>query len=113
MKILAAVVGLTAVIAAGAIAQGKSPASGAIATWEQKSVPGNLRGVWKVEEQATRSAGGDWTVGAVPYLSLDRFTEKHYSYMVAPGSGPQPLFAGDPNRPSDSEKDVAYDCQAT
>ena len=42
-------------------------------------------------------------------MSLYIFTEKHYSYMVAPGSGPRPLFAGDPNRPSDSEKAAAYD----
>lgn len=109
MRTPAAVVGFVALIAAGVVALGKTPADGANAIRAQELAPGSLRGVWKVAEQATRSPGGDWTVGVVPYLSLYIFTEKHYSYMFAPGSGPRPLFAGDPNQPSDSEKAAAYD----
>ena len=68
----------------------------------------NLKGAWKIVEQSGRSPGGDWTVGATPYLSLYIFTDKHYSYMFAPGLGPRRLFAGDPNQPTDAEKVAAY-----
>jgi len=68
----------------------------------------NLKGAWKIVEQSGRAPGGDWTVGATPYLSLYIFTDKHYSYMFAPGLAPRRLFAGDPNKPTDAEKVVAY-----
>jgi hypothetical protein len=68
-----------------------------------------LEGVWKVLEVSSRVPGAEWTVATPPYLSVYIFTPKHYSYMFAPGVGPQRLFAGDPNRPSDAEKVAAYD----
>jgi hypothetical protein len=37
------------------------------------------------------------------------FTDRHYSYMFAPGADPRRPFSGDPNRPSDAEKVRAYD----
>jgi hypothetical protein len=68
-----------------------------------------LEGVWKVLEVSSRVPGADWTVATPPYLSVYIFTPKHYSYMFASGAGPRRLFAGDPNRPSDTEKIAAYD----
>jgi hypothetical protein len=68
-----------------------------------------LKGAWKIVEQSRRSRGGDWTVGVPPYLSLYVFTDKHYSYMFAPGQAPRRMFAGDPNQPTDAEKLAAYD----
>jgi hypothetical protein len=108
VRILSALVLLAALIAGAAAIAGESPISAALGTEGQKSAP-NLRGVWRVTEQSTRSAGAAWTVGTVPYLSLYIFTEKHYSYMFAPGSGPRSLFAGDPNQPTDADKVAAYD----
>src|SRR5687768_228953 len=67
-----------------------------------------LKGAWKIVEQSGRSPGADWTVSVTPYLSLYIFTDKHYSYMFAPGLVPRGLFAGDPNRPTDAEKVAAY-----
>ena len=68
----------------------------------------DLKGAWKIVEQSGRSPGEVWTVGATPYLSLYIFTDKHYSYMFAPGLAPRRLFAGDPNQPTDAEKVAAY-----
>jgi Lipocalin-like domain len=68
----------------------------------------DLKGAWKIVEQSARSPNGDWTVGATPHLSLYIFTDKHYSYMFAPGLAPRRLFAGDPNQPTDAEKVAAY-----
>jgi hypothetical protein len=67
-----------------------------------------VKGTWKVVEQFVRSPGGEWTVGAIPYLSLYIFTDRHYSYMFAPGAAPRRLFAGDGNQPTDAEKVAAY-----
>jgi hypothetical protein len=74
---------------------------------EQHRAQGNLRGVWKISEQSSRPRGGTWTAGTPPYLSLYIFTQKHYSYMFAPGGGPRGLFA-DPNQPTDAERVTAY-----
>ena len=72
------------------------------------SMPASLRGVWKVTELSSRPIGGEWAT--LPLNgSLYIFTEKHYSYMFAPGSAPRRRFAGDPNKPSDAEKVGAYD----
>ena len=68
-----------------------------------------LEGVWRVLEVSSRVPGADWTVVTPPHLSVYIFTPKHYSYMFAPGVGPRPRFARDPNRPSDAEKVAAYD----
>jgi hypothetical protein len=67
-----------------------------------------LRGVWKVTELSSREPGGEWKSLPVN-SSLYIFTEKHFSYMFAPGSGPRRLYSGGPNRPSDAEKVAAYD----
>ena len=67
-----------------------------------------LPGVWKITELSSREIGGEWKplpVNGSVYI----FTEKHYSYVFAPGSAPRPLHAGDPNKPTDAEKVAAYD----
>jgi uncharacterized protein (TIGR02145 family) len=70
--------------------------------------PASLRGVWKVTELSSRTPGADWT--RLPLTeSLYIFTDKHYSYLFAPGTEPRRPFAADPNRPSDAEKVRAYD----
>jgi hypothetical protein len=74
----------------------------------QASDDADLRGVWEVTELLSRTPGGEWTK-----LPLNRsmyiFTDKHYSYMFAPGAEPRRPFSGDPNRPTDAEKVRAYD----
>jgi hypothetical protein len=67
-----------------------------------------LRGVWNVTELFVRKGGEEWTRGT-PGSSLYIFTEKHYSYTFATSAAPRRLFAGDSNRPTDSEKVGAYD----
>jgi hypothetical protein len=67
-----------------------------------------IAGVWKITELASREPGAKWEVRAVPRLSQYIFTEQHYSYMYVPGAEPRPLFAGDPNSPTDAEKAKAY-----
>ena len=64
-------------------------------------------GVWKVTELISRAPGGNWT-NVSPQLSLYIFTKTHYSYMYTQGQGPRPLFAGDPNKPTDAEMVTAY-----
>jgi hypothetical protein len=66
----------------------------------------DLRGVWKIIEQSSRTPGAAWTVAKPAHLSVYIFTRAHYSYMWTPG--PRVLFAGDPNRPTDAEKAAAY-----
>lgn len=90
------------------VSSGQQPTSRAPAAQEQTHAQDRLRGVWKVIEQAFRTPSGAWTVTTAPYLSVYIFTEKHYSYMFAPGSGPRRLFAGNPNQPTDGEKVAAY-----
>jgi len=77
---------------------------------DAKLAPGrtSLRGVWKVTALSSRELDGAWETLPVN-SSLYIFTEKHYSYMFAPGIGPRRLYSGDPNRPSDTEKVAAYD----
>jgi hypothetical protein len=93
-------------------------ANGIVSSQEQPTVPvrgaehsaaqDSLRGVWKVIEVSSRTPGAAWAVGTPPYLSVYIFTQKHYSYIFAPGAGPRHLFAGDPNQPTDAEKVAAY-----
>lgn len=64
-------------------------------------------GVWKVTELLSRAPGENWT-NVSPQLSLYIFTKRHYSYMFTVGGGPRPLFAGDPNKPTDAEMVTAY-----
>jgi hypothetical protein len=66
-----------------------------------------IMGVWKVIEVLSRVPGENST-SVSPQLSLYIFTEKHYSYMFTTGGGPRPLFAGDPNKPTDAEMITAY-----
>ena len=66
-----------------------------------------IMGVWKVTEVSSRAPGENWT-NASPQLSLYIFTKRHYSYMFTTGGGPRPLFAGDPNKPTDAEMITAY-----
>ena len=72
----------------------------------QATSPG-IVGVWKVTELLSRAPGENWT-NVSPQLSLYIFTKKHYSYMYTQGQGPRPLFAGDPNKPTDAEMVTAY-----
>ena len=108
MRIHSALFVFVALTGAGALAVGHGSSSAPTLT-DQKLVPNSLRGVWEVSEQSIRSVGGAWSIGTVPYLSLYIFTEKHYSYMFAPGSGPRRLFTGDSNKPTEAEKVAAYD----
>ncbi len=109
LRIRSAVLALAPLIAVGVFAADVRSRDVSVAPAAQKPVANSLRGVWKISEQSTRSIGGPWSIGTVPYLSLYIFTEKHYSYMFAPGSGPRGLFGGDPNQPSAAEKVAAYD----
>lgn len=84
---------VAAFIAAGAVARENRP---------------TIEGVWKVTELASREPGAKWEVRPMPRLSQYIFTNKHYSYMYVPGADPRPLFAGDPNKPTDAEKAAAY-----
>src|SRR5262245_3261330 len=97
------------VLAAALFAAGdKRPAGVAMAEQNRAPEQANIRGVWKITELASRAPGSDWEIRSKPYLSQCIFTEKHYSYMYAPGGGPRKRFAGDPNRPTDAEKVEAY-----
>jgi hypothetical protein len=80
----------------------------AVAGAEQTPVRAGVRGVWKVTEVSVRRPGEEW-IKTAPGASLYIFTEKHYSYTFAIGTGPRRLFAGDPNNPTDAEKVGAYD----
>ena len=66
-----------------------------------------LVGVWKVTELLSRAPGENWA-NVSPPLSLYIFTKRHYSYMFTVGGATRPLFAGDPNKPSDAEMVAAY-----
>jgi hypothetical protein len=80
----------------------------AFAEVEQTPARAGVRGVWKVTEVSVRKPGENWiesTSGASLYI----FTEKHYSYTFAIGTGPRRLFTGAPNNPTDAEKVGAYD----
>ena len=67
----------------------------------------SIVGVWKVTELLSRVPGENWT-NISPQRSLYIFTKTHYSYMYTVGGGPRPLFAGDPNNPTDTEMVTAY-----
>jgi hypothetical protein len=99
---------IAAILAACTSAQEKGAGSALIT--DSKATPGrtSLRGVWMVKELTSREVGGEWKTLPIN-SSLYIFTEKHYSYMFAPGIGPRRLYSGDPNRPSDAEKVAAYD----
>lgn len=99
---------LTALVANGTASSEQQPTSPAPSAEGRANAPDRLPGVWKVIEQAFRTPGAVWTVNTAPYLSVYMFTQKHYSYMFAPGTGPRRLFAGDPNQPTDGEKVAAY-----
>jgi len=73
----------------------------------RKATSPGIVGVWKVTELLSRAPGENWT-NVSPQLSLYIFTKKHYSYMYTQGEGPRPLFAGDPNKPTDAEMVTAY-----
>jgi hypothetical protein len=68
----------------------------------------SLRGVWRITELSSRAIGGEWKVLPIN-ASVYIFSDRHYSYMFAPGSGPRRLHSGDPNKPSDADKVAAYD----
>jgi len=102
------VVVVAALFASAAVAGGGQPTKTAGVARQTAAASPSLKGAWKTVEQFGRSPSGDWTVGATPYLSLYIFTDKHYSYMFAPGLAPRRLFAGDPNQPTDAEKVAAY-----
>jgi hypothetical protein len=99
---------MAAIVSVCAFAQEKE--SGHAMTTETKPLIGrkSVRGVWKVAEVSSRPLGGEWKTLPIN-AGLYIFTDKHYSYMVVPGSGPRRLYSGDPNRPSDAEKVAAYD----
>jgi hypothetical protein len=99
---------LAALFAHATLSSGQQQTSSGRAADEQAHAEDRLRGVWKVIEQAFRTPGAAWTVSTAPYLSVYIFTQKHYSYMFAPGTGPRHLFAGNPNQPTDVEKIAAY-----
>jgi hypothetical protein len=99
---------LAALFANVAVPSEEQPTNPSPWSEERAQAQNSLPGVWKVIEQSSRTPGGAWTLGAVPYLSVYIFTQKHYSYMFVPGTGPRRLFAGDPNQPTDGEKVAAY-----
>jgi hypothetical protein len=82
---------IAAILAACAVAQEKAPGSA------------GLRGVWKITELSSREIGGQWKTLPI-HSSVYIFTDKHYSYMFAPGTGPRRLYAGDPNKPTAAER---------
>ena len=92
----------------GASAQEGRRTSEAVPETKKTPARGDIRGVWKIAELASRAPGAEWEIRTTPYLSQYIFTEKHYSYMYVPGTGPRKLFAGDPNKPTDPEKAEAY-----
>ena len=99
---------LAALFAHGTVSSEEQRANPAPAAEEQARPQDTVRGVWKVIEQSSRTPGAAWTIGTAPYLSVYIFTQSHYSYMFAPGTGPRRLFAGDPTQPTDGEKVAAY-----
>lgn len=99
---------VAALFASATVAGGGQPAKTSNVGRQTASASTGLKGAWKIVEQLGRTPGGEWTVGATPSLSLYIFTDKHYSYMFAPGLAPRRLFAGDPNQPTDAEKVAAY-----
>jgi hypothetical protein len=99
---------VAALFASATVAAGGRPTKTSNVGRQTASASAALKGAWKIVEQSVRSPGREWTVGAPPYLSLYIFTDKHYSYMFAPGPAPRRLFAGDPNQPTDAEKVAAY-----
>ncbi len=99
---------LAALFANGTVSSEEQPTNPVPAAEKQAPAQDSLRGVWKVIEQSSRTPGAAWTVGTAPYLSVYIFTQKHYSYIFAPGAGPRRLFVGDPNQPTDAEKVAAY-----
>src|SRR6476659_9537954 len=72
----------------------------------QSTSPG-IVGVWKVTELLSRAPGENWT-NVSPETSLYIFSKRHYSYMYTLGRGPRPLFAGDPNKPTEAEIVTAF-----
>jgi hypothetical protein len=108
MHVCRSLVVVAALFATATVAGGGQPTKTSNVGRQTASASPGLKGAWKIVEQSGRSPGGDWTVGVPPYLSLYIFTDKHYSYMFAPGLAPRRLFAGDPNRPTDAEKVAAY-----
>ena len=100
---------VAALFASAAVAGGGQPTKTSDVGRQTASASPGLKGAWKIVEQSGRSPGGEWTVGATPYLSLYLFTDKHYSYMFAQGRGPRRLFAGGLNQPTNAEKIAAYD----
>jgi hypothetical protein len=97
-----------AFLGTGASAQEGKRTSEAAPETKKTPARGDIRGVWKVAELASRAPGAEWEVRTTPYLSQYIFSETHYSYMYVPGAGPRKLFAGDPNKPTDAEKVEAY-----
>jgi hypothetical protein len=100
---------VAAVLAAAMALAGEESTRTSIVDTESASRAAGVKGAWKITEQWSRSRGGAWTLGATPYLSIYIFTDKHYSYMFAPGLEPRRLFAGGPNQPTNAEKVAAYD----
>ena len=100
---------VTAFLAAGMVLAGEESTSTSIVGTESASIAAGVKGAWKITEVWSRSRGGAWTAGATPYLSIYMFTDKHYSYMFAPGREPRRLFAGGPSQPTNAEKVAAYD----
>ena len=94
--------------ASQASAQVNRPAKPVAPEATRAPVRADLRGVWKVTEQASRAPGAEWEVRTTPYPSQYIFTGKHYSYMYVPGAGPRKRIVGDPNTPTDAEKVEAY-----
>jgi hypothetical protein len=72
-----------------------------------QSTSSGIVGVWKVTQLLSRVPGENWTTVS-PQQSLYIFTKHHYSYMYTLGKGARPLFAGDPNKPTDAEMVTAY-----
>jgi hypothetical protein len=72
-----------------------------------QSTSSGIVGVWKVTQLLSRVPGENWTTVS-PQQSLYIFTKHHYSYMYTLGKGPRPLFAGDPNKPTDAGMVTAY-----
>jgi hypothetical protein len=83
------------------------PQSRTVVRERMQMTPPGIVGVWKVIELLSRAPGENWT-NVSPQQSLYIFTKKHYSYMYNLGKGPRPLFAGDPNKPTDAEMVTAY-----
>ena len=81
--------------------------SRAVAQEHTQTTSTGIVGVWKVTELLSRTPGENWT-SVSPQTSLYIFSKRHYSYMYTLGRGPRPLFAGDPNKPTDAEIVTAF-----